>query len=380
MAKKLTAAGVRAAGPGVHGDAHGLRLLVRPSGARCWVWRGTVGGKRVDRGLGGWPVVTLAEARDAALDCKRAARRGDDPRTLRAGGVPTFAEAAERVISLHEPTWKGGGRTAESWRATLRDYVLPRLADKTVDEVTAADVLIVLTPIWHAKPAAAGRVRVRIGAVMKWAIAEGHRVDNPAGDPVTAALPRQNGGTRHHRAVGHADLAGVLAKVQEGDAWIGARLALAFVALTATRAGEVCGMTWGEIDGDTWNIPGERMKTGKPHRIPLARQSLAILDEAREVPRRGGDLAGLVFPAAGGKAQATRGLLRLLTDVGAETSTHGFRTAFRSWCADSGVDRELAEMALGHVVAGVEGAYQRSDLLERRAKVMQDWADYITPK
>ena len=215
MAKRLTAAGVRAAPPGKHYDLHGLFLLVLPSGARCWVWRGTVRGKRVDRGLGGYPYTTLAEARELAFQHRKAARSGSDPRTLRGGAtVPTFAEACERVIRLHEPTWKGGGRTAEQWRATLRDYALPRLADKRVDEVTAADVLAALTPIWATKPAAADRVRVRIGAVMKWAIAQGHRTDNPAGDAITAALPRSNGHTRHHPAVAHASMADVLAKVR----------------------------------------------------------------------------------------------------------------------------------------------------------------------
>ena len=168
-------------------------------------------------------------------------------------------------------------------------------------------------------------------------------------------------------------MAEVLAKVREGGAWIGARLALAFVALTATRANEVLGARWSEIDGDTWTIPADRMKTKREHRIPLSRPALDILDEAREVPRRGGDL---VFPAPRGGVLYNTALLRLLDGTG--TTTHGMRSAFSSWCADNGTDREVREAALAHVVGGTAGAYQRSDLHERRRELMQQWADYIT--
>ena len=374
MAKRLTAAGVRAAKPGVHGDAHGLRLRVLPSRTRQWIWRGTVRGRRRDLELGGWPVVTLAEARDAALECKRAARQGEDPATL---SVPTFAEACERTIALHKPTWKGSARTEVQWRATLRDYAMPRLGGMRVGDVTAADVLAVLTPIWATKPATADRVRVRIGAVMKWCVAEGHRADDPA-EAVRSALPRSNGPTRHHRATGHASMADVLRAVREAaGAWKGTKIALTFAALTATRPAEVCGMTWGEAEGEAWQIPAARMKTAKPHRVPLSRQALAVLDQARALTGGGADER--VFPSQTGKALSTAVLLRLLTDLGTGTTTHGFRSAFRSWAAESGVDREVAEAALAHLVRGTEGAYQRSDLFERRREVMQRWADYILP-
>ena len=323
--------------------------------------------------------MTLAEARDAALECKRAARQGEDPATLRGAlSVPTFAEACERTIALHKPTWKGSARTEVQWRATLRDYAMPRLGGMPVGDVTAADVLAVLTPIWATKPATADRVRVRIGAVMKRCVAEGYRVDNPAGEAITAALPRSNGQTRHHRAAAHASMADVLATVREAGAWKGTKMALTFCALTATRPAEVCGMRWGEVEGEAWQIPAARMKTAKPHRVPLSRQALAVLDEARALTGGGADER--VFPSQTGKALSTAVLLRLLTDLRTGTTTHGFRSAFRSWAAEQGVDREVAEAALAHVVRGVEGAYQRSDLLTRRAEVMQTWADYITPK
>ena len=361
MATKLTAAGVRAAPPGVHGDLHGLRLRVLPSGTRQWVWRGTVEGKRVDLGLGGFPYTSLAEARELAFQYRKAARSGVDPRTLRGGrSVPTLAEACERVIALRMDGWKDGGRSADQWRASLRDHAAP-LADVRVDRISASDVLRVLTPVWHAKPATAHRVRTRISAVMKWAIAEGHRPDDPAGEAIRAALPKNgNGHTRHHRAVGHASVADVLAKVQESGAWAGApgaRLAIEFCTLTATRSGEARQARWDEIDAEaqTWTIPGARMKTGKPHRVPLSRQALRVLDEAR---RLGGD-DGLVFPSARVPRPVAGPVLgALLRDLDTGTTLHGMRSAFRSWCADTGVDREVAEAGLAHVFRGVEGAYQ----------------------
>ena len=375
MAKRLTAARVKAAPPGVHGDQFGLRLRVLASGARTWVWRGTVNGRRVDLGLGGYPVVELAEARDMALDCKRAAWRGNDPRAVRnRRTAPTFEAATEAAIALHAPTWKNP-RTESQWRASLATHACPVLGRLTVDTITVADVLRVLSPIWTDKPAIAGQLRTRIGVVMKWAVAEGYRTDDPAGDAVAAALPKRNGGTRqHHRAAAHGDVAGILRAVRESGAWAGTKLALAFVALTASRAGEVCGMTWREFDADaaTWNIPGERMKGGKPHRVPLSRQALAILDEARVLARGGVDPAGAVFPAVRGGKISDTVLLRALADT--STTVHGFRAAFRSWCADCGVDRELAEAALAHVAGAVERSYQRSDLHERRRGLNQAWA------
>ena len=366
-------------GTGAYGDLHGLRLRVQASGARQWHWRGTVAGKRRDVGLGSAVYVTLAEARELAFEYTKTARAGGDPRALRvAASVPTFAEAAERTIELHRPTWRSA-RTEPQWRATLRDYAYPVLGELTVDRVTTADVLAALSSIWHDKPAVAGQVRTRIGAVLRWAIAEGHRTDDPTGPALTAALPRKNGGTKHHDAVPHGEMAGVLSKVQAGDGWAGARGAVLFVALTASRAGEVCGMTWAEVDGDTWTVPAERAKTAKPHRVPLSRQALDILHEARVLAGDGLDPAGLVFPSARGLTLSSMVLRRALR-AGTEKTVHGLRSSFRSWAADSGVDRELAEAALAHVAGTVERAYQRSDLHERRRDLMQRWADYIMPK
>ena len=357
MASKLTVAKVRTAGPGVYGDQFGLRLRVLASGARQWVWRGTVNGRRVDYGIGGFPVVTLAEARDLALEMKRAAFRGDDPRTVRGRrGVPTFGEAAERVIAMRAPGWKDSGRTADQWRASLRDYA-GALAPMPVDKVTAADILAVLNPVWHRRPETANRVRVRISTILRWAIAEGHRGDDPA-EAIKAALPRNgNGEKRHHAAVHHRDVAEVLRAVHGHRAWWGTRLAIVFATLTATRSRETREARWSEIDMDAkvWTCPGDRSKVGKDLRVPLSRQALEVLDEAR---RLGADRDGdVIFPRARGTDPVAGGvLMALLRELNTGTTLHGIaRASFRSWCADEGIDRELAEMALGHVCRGSRG-------------------------
>ena len=177
--------------PGRYCDGHGLYLLVTDTGARCWVQRLTIRGRRRELGLGGFPLVTLAEAREKALANRKQARSGGDPlaEKRRDQGMPTFEEAAARVIEIHRPSWKNGGKSVAQWESSLRQYVFPRLGRRSVSDVTSADVMSVLTPVWHEKPETARRVRQRIGAVMKWAVAQDLRGDNPAGDAIGAALP-----------------------------------------------------------------------------------------------------------------------------------------------------------------------------------------------
>ena len=216
MARKLTAAFVRTIDrPGKYGDEHGLILRVLPSGSKQWIWRGTVRGRRQDMGLGGFPYVTLAEARQAAFDNRKLARAGGDPLAVkRRPDVPTFEKAAATVIEIHKPSWKDGGKTAAQWRASLRDYALPRLGRRPVSEITTADVMAVVLPIWSTKHETARRVRQRIGAVMKWSVAEGHRTDNPAGEAIGAALPKNGVVRAHQRALPHGEVGAAAGMVQ----------------------------------------------------------------------------------------------------------------------------------------------------------------------
>ena len=254
--------------PGRYGDGRGglgLSLLVRvaPRGhvTKCWTQSVRIGGRPTSVGLGRYPVVTLALARQRALENAQAIAEGRDPRRRSVRGAPTFAEAVEKVMAIHAPGWKPGGRTEDSWRSTLRDYMLPRLGDMPVDAITGRDVMAVLQPIWTAKRETARRVRSRIGAVMKWAVAQGHRPDNPAGEALAAALPSNTVPRRHLKAMPHAEVGAALKRVRAADAYRGTVLALEFLVLTAVRSGEVRKAVWDDIDIDAavWTIPAGRM-------------------------------------------------------------------------------------------------------------------------
>ena len=369
--------------PGRYGDGYGglgLSLLVTPrkSGGLSKTWAQAISpnGTKTSLGLGSYPVVTLAMAREKALANARAIAEGRDPRRLMQK-VPTFAKANETVVAIHARHWKSE-RTEGQWRASMRDYVLPRLARKRVDAVTTADVMAVLLPIWSTKRVTAGRVRQRIGAVMKWAVAQGYRDDNPAGDAISAALPKAAVRKQHMRALPHAEVGAALARVKGSGAYPGAMLAFEFLVLTAARSGEVRNARWSEIDraGAVWTVPGERMKAGREHRVPLSPRALEVLDEA--AGRLAGS-GGLVFPSPTGRVANHSLMAVLLRELAIGAVPHGFRSSFRDWAAEcTDAPREVCELALAHVNSDrVEAAYRRSDLFDRRRVLMHDWAAYV---
>ncbi len=369
--------------PGRYGDGRGglgLGLLVRPAlrGGlnKSWTQSVRIDGRPTSLGLGRYPVVTLAMARERALENARTIAQGNDPR--RSGkSVPTFAEALETVIGIHGPHWKDRAGSERQWRRSLAAYALPRLGDKTVDAVTSADVMAVLLPIWSTKRVTASRVRQRIGAVMKWAVAQGLRADNPAGDAISAALPRNAAVQRHQRALPHAEVRAALTRVRGCDTSPGIRLAFEFLVLTATRSGEVRNARWEEIDRDgaVWTIPAERMKNGREHRVPLSDRALEVLDEAQELAAAD----GWVFPSPRDRAIPQKYLSELMHTLRIDAVPHGFRSSFRDWAAEcTDAPREVCELALAHVNGDrVEAAYRRSDLFDRRRGLMAEWAAYI---
>ena len=379
MRKTLSAAFVRnISKPGKYGDLHGLILLVRDSGSKYWFWRGTVKGKRVDYGIGSYPYVTLAEARQKAFDYRKVAKAGGDPKAL-LNLTPTFADAMEKVIEIHRETWKPGGRTELQWRTELTAYALPRLGRKRVDQITTAHVMAVLTAdhLWTEKPVVAKRLRQRIGAVMKWAVAQGYREDNPAGDAIGAALPKHNGRKKHHKALPHREVAQAVATVKNSGAWPGVQWAFEFLVLTAARTAEVRLATWDEVDlkAAVWTVPAARMKSGRAHRVPLSARAMEILDEAGD--RFGRE--GFLFPGPRGGALSPTTILTMLRRLGIPTSAHGLRSSFRDWAASNDVPRDVAEAALAHVVRSqTEAAYRRTDYLQSRRLIMGDWAIYCT--
>ena len=368
--------------PGRYGDGrggNGLSLLVKRGSngrvAKSWAQRLWTHGKAFNVGLGGYPKVSLAMARSRALDNVQKMELGEDPR-IKPDAAPTFREAVEMVIAIHQEGWRND-RIAGQWRSSLDTYAMKRLGNLPVDKVTTADVMAVLTPICISKRETARKVRQRIGAVMKWSVAQGYREDNPAGEAIGAALPKAAQQVKHHRALPFAEVGGAIAVVRDSDAWPATKLAFEFLTLTAVRSGEVRNATWDEIDEAqaTWTIPPGRMKRGLEHRVPLSEAALDVIRHAREL----NDGSGLLFPSPTGRPLTDSTMSKLLRENNIECVPHGMRSSFRDWAAEcSDAPREVCELALAHVNNDrTEAAYRRTDLFEKRRDLMQQWAEHV---
>ena len=376
--KALSASFLRSAPPGRHADGNGLYLFVQPTGTRSWIQRLVIRGRRRELGLGPLALVPLAEAREMALANRKLARQGGDPlaEKRRAEGIPTFAAAASRVLEQKRDGWRGR-RSHREWMASLRRYAFPRIGKMPVSEVTSADLLEILTPIWHRKASSARRVRQRLRAVLEWAVAMEYRIDNPS-DRIGPVLGAQHDVTEHMRALPHREVAAAIRTVRAATALPAAKLAFEFLVLTAARWGEVRWAEWSEIDrdGGVWTVPARRMKANRKHRVPLCSRALEILEATRTL----GDGAGpLVFARGQGKPLNDKELRWLIREGGIAAVPHGFRSSFRDWAAEeTDHPREVIVAALAHVVGNrVEAAYARSDLFERRRRLMDDWAGYL---
>lgn len=377
--RALTAQAVKSANaPGKYFDGHGLYLRVDANGSRFWVQRITIRGKRCELGLGSPSLVSLAEARAKALENRKLARLGGDPLQARreAQAVSTFEEAARKVHALHRPTWKNEKHAAQ-FLATLEAYAFPKIGRLKVQDITTADVLAVLMPIWTTIPETARRVRQRIGTVLKWAIAQGWRPDNPA-ENISQALPKVSKAQKHRKALPYGEVAGCIDTVWASGAGLATKLAFEFLVLTAARSGEVREARWSEIAlaAQVWEIPAERMKMKRPHRVPLSPRAIAVLAQAKTLD----DSSGLVFPGTkAGRALSDMTLSKLVKELGFAADVHGFRTSFRTWAQErTSYPREVAEAALAHLTGdAVERAYARSDVFEKRREMMGAWACYL---
>jgi integrase len=374
---QLTARKVETAKPGKHGDGGGLQLAVSATGAKKWVFRFFWEGRQREMGLGAYPEVSLAEAREKALAGRRLARSGVDPISERQKdrGIPTFGELADEIAEQLAEGFRNEKHRAQ-WKTTLKVYAEP-LRAKPVDRIETTDVLAALRPIWQTKPETASRVRGRIERVLNAAKAKGYRTgENPAAwrGHLENLLSKQSRLTRgHHAAMPYKDVPAFMAKLRAREAV--AASALEFAVLTAARSGEVLGARWAEIDLETkvWTLPAERMKAGREHRVPLSDPALAILtklDEART--------SDFVFPGQqSGKPLSIMALDMILRRMGVDRATvHGFRSSFRDWAGnETHFPRELAEHALAHVIGDkAEQAYRRSDALARRRELMDAWS------
>ena len=395
---KLSAVEVaKAKGPAVLHDGGGLYLRVSAAGARSWVFRFQLDGKRRDMGLGPFPDISLAEARAKAVAHRKQRHDGIDPLDAKAAQRQaqrvsivkgrTFREVAEEFISRNEAGWRNV-KHRQQWRNTLATYVYPTLGDLPVSAIDAGLVVQVLDPIWTEKPETASRVRGRIEAVLDAATVRGFRQGpNPAqwkGNlahilPARARVRK----VEHHAALPFVDMPAFLTalRCREG---MSAR-ALEFAVLTAARTGEVLGARWDEINLDErlWAVPASRMKAGREHRVPLSDAALAVLDKVRPLalmrdgtldpnaplftgPRRALPLSNMVF------------LMTLRRMGRGDLTAHGFRSTFSDWAAErTNCPREVVEMALAHAVENkVEAAYRRGDLFDKRLQLMEAWARF----
>ena len=365
--------------PRMYGDGNGLYLYVSPTvraPAKRWVQRITVYGSLRQLSLGTLDELSLREARQVALENRKMVRAGREPRAHTRRHPPTLEEALETVIAIRRPVWRHGERMATDWRGSLRRHAFPALGQKSVAAITTADVMAVLAPIWTAKPSMARIVRRRLAVVLNWAIAQGHRSDDPT-EAVAAALPNGQPAPVHHRALPYTEVADAIARVRAGASSRALGLGFEFQVLCAVRPGEARRARWQHIDLDaaTWTIPASDVKTGRTHRVPLSDRALAVLREARRGRRR-----RCVFPSpvTGGPYYPAR-LRLVLAAVGIDAVPHGFRSSFRDWAAEcTDAPHAVMEAALAHPARSrVEAAYARSDLFERRRVLMQQWADYL---
>jgi integrase len=375
--------------PGLYADGGGLYLQIGPEGGKSWLYRFHMGRQRY-MGLGPLVDVPLSKARELAAECRDKVRQGIDPieerrqrrfeARLQASRSITFKECCEAYIATHAPSWRNEKHKAQ-WENTLSTYAYPAMGNLQVRDIDTDHVLKVLEPIWNEKRETARRLRARLERVLSWAATRKYRSsENPARwqGHLRDLLPRESttAPVKHHPALPYDDVHNFMVELREQNNT--AARALEFTILTATRTSEVVNATWAEFSGGEWTIPGTRMKSGRPHRVPLSKAAVAVLK------RMEGQDDTYVFPGLKhGKPLSNMAMLNLLKRMDRKTITvHGFRSTFRDWAAEqTAYPNHVVEQALAHVIGDkVEAAYRRGDLLEKRKKMMADWSRYIDRK
>lgn len=377
---------IREAAPGATADGDGLYLKITPTGSASWQYRYQIAGKRRMMGLGACAHVTLAEARQKAAEARKQVKQGIDPldvkeaeQTAVKAQQATFRDVAKDYIDDHRAGWRNA-KHAQQWENTLSTYAFPKIGDKPPQEVTTEDVLGILKMIWQAKPETANRVRNRIELVIDAARAKGlSSAANPAAwrGHLDKLLPKRSKISKtHHAAMDYRDLPAFFKRLKGGRTSLSS-VALQLTVLTACRTSEVLLADWQEFDlsHKLWTIPGERMKAGRPHRVPLSDAVLALLKDLDSKK-------GYLFPGARqGRPLSNMAMTMVLRKLDhPELTVHGFRSTFRDWCAEeTHYPNIVAEQALAHTVgSAVEAAYRRGDLLDKRRALMADWATYCT--
>lgn len=381
-------AALKAEGRYAVGGVAGLHLRIT-GGHRGWVLRVQVGDKRKDVGLGAYPAVSLAEARERAWKLHESIRAGNDPVAPRkqqrsilqaqAATEKTFSWCAEEFLKAKSSEWKNA-KHRQQWENTLETYATPHIGHLAVSCIDLPHVLSCLEPIWSSKNETASRLRGRIESILDWATVRKYRSgDNPARwkghlDKILAA-PSKIQKVEHHRALPIEEMPQFMQSLRTRTG-IAAR-ALEFLILTAARSGEVRGATWSEIDLEkaVWTVPAERMKAGVEHRVPLSEAALRVLNNAPRI--HGSDL---VFPGTKGQPLSDMSITAVMRRMNVDAVPHGFRSTFRDWAGEkTNYPRELAEHALAHTLTNkVEAAYRRGDALDKRKQLMADWAEFCS--
>jgi integrase len=369
--------------PGRYADGNGLYLVVDETGAKRWILRTVVHGRRRDIGLGIAKLVALADAREDARTWRRLARSGGDPVAERAKlrrKVPTFEGAARSVHKEQSPGWRNA-KHASQWINTLQEYAFPTIGNRRVDQIESHDVLRILTPIWLSKYETARRLKQRIKTVFDWAKASGFRSgDNPV-DGVQRGLPKRQERATHHAALPYAEVSKFVRDLRESTLNEQTRLAFELLILTAARTSEVLCAEWTEFDlgQKGWTVPASRMKASREHRVPLAPRVMEVLRRARELS----SASKFVFPSRDPELPLSNMVfLMALRRMEVAVTVHGFRSAFRDWSAErTNFAREVCEMALAHSIKDrTEAAYRRGDLFDKRRQLMNAWSNYATSK
>ncbi len=385
IAKPLGALEVsRLAGDGLHavGTVAGLYLSINTNGARSWILRTMVGNRRTDIGLGSYPAITLAVARERALEAKDSIRQGVDPvadkRAKRAVIEWTFDRCAAEYIAINRAGWKNA-KHAQQWENTLASYASPMFGTKHVRDIGVPEVLSAIQPHWLTKNETMVRLRNRIELVLAWAAVRGFRAkENPAAwrGNLDSVLPKPGRVNKRqpHRALPYRDINSFVSRLALAEGM--SAKCLHFLILTATRSNEARGAQWSEIDleAKTWTIPAERMKAGNGHRVPLPAPAIELL---QSLPRFEGN--DNVFQGRANKPLSDMSLTLHMRRMKVDAVPHGFRSTFSDWAAEcTNYPVELREMSLAHTIANkTQAAYQRGDMFERRRALMADWAAFV---
>jgi len=388
-AKELSSVEVRRltdAGRYPVGGVAGLQLLVSSSGSRSWVLRTMVGAKRRDIGLGGFPDIPLAHAREKARSFREKIESGIDPIVERKQAKQeiaaaqakqlTFKEAAEKCHNARRAEFSNSKHSSD-WLSSVERHAYSVIGDLPVSAIDLPHILSVLEPIWRSKTETARRVRQRLEAILSWATVSQYRSgDNPArwANNLSEVLPAPGKikKVKHHRALDWKDVPSFMSDLKNREG-VSAR-ALEFIVLTAARSGEVRFATWDEIDlkNKVWTVPAERMKARKDHRVPLSDSAIALLERT---PR----LGDLLFTAPRGGVLSDMSVSAVCKRMKVDATPHGFRSSFKDWARNcTAYADEVSELALAHVNSdATRAAYARDELLDKRARLMSDWARFI---